>query len=471
MGNDIIQAQYDQLEQIAARFGRQAEAAAQTTQRVQQAMRSLQAGGWEGRGAAAFFGEMDRSVLPSMQRLSGALAQSQTVTRQVSQVMRAAEEEASRPFRGDGAVAGHVGGQAVPSTSVGAGVMAMGVAIPGAISGFVGAMGQGAAAIGGWISGAAGNTWEWIQDHRNEVALGAAVVAAGVAVVATGGLAAPLIAGAVAAGGVTMAINAASPRYTLMDGVLGNTVSGAFIGWGVGSAGVALGALRAASTTATPWAASVSAAASQVTQSSQIAMPLARTLTYARPILGLVSGSSMVVTSGGADIVLPAAWEQPAHTIAAVTGITASAADLGLAYGGNKLIDYAWTHPRIHPPNGSLIGGGNSAMFQSNHIYPRNQFGQLPFPGDILDDAVIVSTGPKGNFIPNLHTASGGYHPLLGQAAKQAHFGVLSPAEKLRFLQDFNSNFSKSLLTNVSNSLVDLGVWGGSLINGAVSSN
>ncbi|MEI2692982.1 MAG: WXG100 family type VII secretion target [Anaerolineae bacterium] len=242
MGNDIIQAQYDQLEQIAARFGRQAEAAAQTTQRVQQAMRSLQAGGWEGRGAAAFFGEMDRSVLPSMQRLSGALAQSQTVTRQVSQVMRAAEEEASRPFRGDGAVAGHVGGQAVPSTSVGAGVMAMGVAIPGAISGFVGAMGQGAAAIGGWISGAAGNTWEWIQDHRNEVALGAAVVAAGVAVVATGGLAAPLIAGAVAAGGVTMAINAASPRYTLMDGVLGNTVSGAFIGWGVGSAGVALGA-------------------------------------------------------------------------------------------------------------------------------------------------------------------------------------------------------------------------------------
>ena len=103
MGADVIQAQYDQLEQIAARFGRQAEAATQTTQRVQQAMRSLQSGGWEGRGAAAFFGEMERSVLPSMQRLSGALQQSQTVTRQVSQVLRAAEEEASRPFRGDGA--------------------------------------------------------------------------------------------------------------------------------------------------------------------------------------------------------------------------------------------------------------------------------------------------------------------------------------------------------------------------------
>jgi WXG100 family type VII secretion target len=102
MGNEIIQAQYDQLEQIAVRFGQQAEAATQTTQRVQQSMRALQAGGWEGRGAAAFFGEMERSVLPSMQRLSGALHQSQTVTRQVSQVMQAAEEEASLPFRGEG---------------------------------------------------------------------------------------------------------------------------------------------------------------------------------------------------------------------------------------------------------------------------------------------------------------------------------------------------------------------------------
>jgi WXG100 family type VII secretion target len=106
MSADVIQTQYDQLEQIAARFGRQAEATAQTTSRVQQSLRGLQAGGWEGRGAAAFFGEMDRSILPSMQRLAAALHQSQTVTRQISQVMRAAEEEASRPFRGDGAAPG-----------------------------------------------------------------------------------------------------------------------------------------------------------------------------------------------------------------------------------------------------------------------------------------------------------------------------------------------------------------------------
>lgn len=105
MGDNIIQAQYDQLEQIAVRFGRQAEATAKTTQRVLQSMGALRTSGWEGRGAAAFFGEMDRSALPSLQRLVSALQQSQTVTRQISQVMRAAEEEASRPFRGEGASA------------------------------------------------------------------------------------------------------------------------------------------------------------------------------------------------------------------------------------------------------------------------------------------------------------------------------------------------------------------------------
>lgn len=41
---------------------------------------------------------MDRSVLPSLQRLVAALQQSQSVTRQISQVMRAAEEEASGHF-------------------------------------------------------------------------------------------------------------------------------------------------------------------------------------------------------------------------------------------------------------------------------------------------------------------------------------------------------------------------------------
>lgn len=469
MGADVIQAQYDQLEQIAVRFGRQAEATGQTTQRVQQSLRALQAGGWKGRGAAAFFGEMDRSVLPSMQRLAAALQQSQSVTRQISQVMRTAEEEASRPFRGGPVVAG-AGVQAASSAPAGAGVLAIGVAAPGPMAGFVDAVAQGATAIGGWIGEAASGAWNWIQDHRNEVALGAAVVAAGVAVVATGGLAGPIIAGAVAAGGVTLAINAASPRYPLLDGVLSNTVSGAFIGYGVGTVGAAMTALRAAAT-ATPWAASVGGAAAQVTQASQIAAPLARALTYAPPALQAISGAGMVVSSGGVDVLLPAAWERPAHTIGAVAGIGASAANLGLAFGGNRLVQYAWANPRIHPPGGSLVGGGNSALFQSHHIYPQNQLGRLPFPSHLLDDTVILPTGPRGNFIPNLHTAAGGYHPLLRQAANQVNFAALSPAQQLQFLQQFNTAFSQSLLTGMSRPLLNVGAWGGLQVHDIVGAH
>lgn len=104
MGNDVIQAKYDLLDQLAARFGQQAEAAAQTRQRVQQSMQPLQQGGWQGRGSAAFFAEMSGELLPAVQRLTAALGQARTATMQARDIMRAAEEEASRPFRSDGAV-------------------------------------------------------------------------------------------------------------------------------------------------------------------------------------------------------------------------------------------------------------------------------------------------------------------------------------------------------------------------------
>lgn len=106
MGNDTIQAQYDQLEQIAMRFGRHAEATAQTTQRLQQSLRALQAGAWQGRGAAAFFGEMNAHILPSLQRLSSAFLEGNRTTLQIAQVMKDAEEEAAKPFRSASASAG-----------------------------------------------------------------------------------------------------------------------------------------------------------------------------------------------------------------------------------------------------------------------------------------------------------------------------------------------------------------------------
>lgn len=112
MGNDIIQAQYEQLEAVASRFGGQAEASQQLTTLVRQGMQPLSDGGWQGRGSQAFFAEMNGELLPAMQRLTAALGQARTVTLQVRDVIKAAEEEASAPFRSDGSAGAPTGGGA-----------------------------------------------------------------------------------------------------------------------------------------------------------------------------------------------------------------------------------------------------------------------------------------------------------------------------------------------------------------------
>ncbi len=83
------------------------------------------------------------------------------------------------------------------------------------------------------------SSWNWIRGHRDTVAMGAAIVAAGTVTIATGGAAAPLLVaaiGATAAGGTTIAINWASSQ-PLMDGVVKNTVAGGVLGLGIGYLG------------------------------------------------------------------------------------------------------------------------------------------------------------------------------------------------------------------------------------------
>lgn len=113
MGNDIIQARYEALDTVAQRFAQQAEAQRQMERAVAQALAPLQAGGWIGRGVQAFLGEMRGEVTPSLARLTAALQEAQRVTMQMSQALRAAEEEAARLFQvaagGAGAISPGVG--------------------------------------------------------------------------------------------------------------------------------------------------------------------------------------------------------------------------------------------------------------------------------------------------------------------------------------------------------------------------
>lgn len=91
-----IRGDYDALAQISQVFARQAEEMLLTIQRVQRQKDTLQSGDWVGKGATAFYQEMDGEVLPSLKRLATALSTANRVARQISQILNQAEEEAAR---------------------------------------------------------------------------------------------------------------------------------------------------------------------------------------------------------------------------------------------------------------------------------------------------------------------------------------------------------------------------------------
>lgn len=101
MSGDIIQVRYQELALIAQRFGECGERSATIREQVMRDFAALRDGGWQGKGSAAFITEMQGTVVPTLERLLVALAEAQSVVNQIGVLMRQAEEEASRPFRGD----------------------------------------------------------------------------------------------------------------------------------------------------------------------------------------------------------------------------------------------------------------------------------------------------------------------------------------------------------------------------------
>ena len=101
MDAKTIQADYEQLETIANRFGQLAEDNDTLRAIIVKDVDALKPDGWEGKGSQAFFKEMDSVVFPAAERLTTALAEAQNVTSQIIHIIREAEEEAARPFQGD----------------------------------------------------------------------------------------------------------------------------------------------------------------------------------------------------------------------------------------------------------------------------------------------------------------------------------------------------------------------------------
>lgn len=98
MANEI-QADYERLQQIAQRFATQAEQSQQVTQQVRNSMGRLQQS-WEGKAATAFFREMNGVLLPGMNRLHKAFAQSAQTVSRIAKVINEAEQQAANLFKG-----------------------------------------------------------------------------------------------------------------------------------------------------------------------------------------------------------------------------------------------------------------------------------------------------------------------------------------------------------------------------------
>jgi WXG100 family type VII secretion target len=94
----IVRADYEQLRRIAKAFAQQSEACRQSLRRLQSSKNTLQGGDWVGRGAGAFYAEMDSAVLPSLDRLVTALERASQTTSAASAIIKQAEDEAAALF-------------------------------------------------------------------------------------------------------------------------------------------------------------------------------------------------------------------------------------------------------------------------------------------------------------------------------------------------------------------------------------
>ena len=93
-----MECNYDMLETVASKFAQQSEAVEMMTQKIRAHVQACE-GEWIGRGHTAFFAKMHDEVLPACVKLQRVLLDAQSATRQISQTMNDAEQEAAASFQ------------------------------------------------------------------------------------------------------------------------------------------------------------------------------------------------------------------------------------------------------------------------------------------------------------------------------------------------------------------------------------
>ncbi len=174
--NDIIRIDHEALEAIGAQFGRQSGDNQEMLQSLIVAFQPLKEGGWIGRGAEAFFSEMESEVLPAVRRLIAALAEASQVTSEINQMFQGADEEASTPFKNEPAGGGgngqFGGGGGGSSQGGGAEVGTGGGSGDGQLAGGGGPGGGGGGQFGGGGSGLGQGSGAWENGTFNPGAAG-----------------------------------------------------------------------------------------------------------------------------------------------------------------------------------------------------------------------------------------------------------------------------------------------------------
>lgn len=100
MGNEVIQADYEKLDDIAKRFEQHAVQNQEMVHRVRQQIDNLMSNGWKGKAATDFQVEFNQQVYPALNRAVKALQDARDITLRVGEIVKQAEEEASGKFRG-----------------------------------------------------------------------------------------------------------------------------------------------------------------------------------------------------------------------------------------------------------------------------------------------------------------------------------------------------------------------------------
>jgi WXG100 family type VII secretion target len=93
-----IKCNYDEVGQLINIFKDQNSTLGAMTKKIQSAKEELSGGQWVGKGAKAFYAEMDQKVLPALNKLTAAMdGGSQTITK-ANQVMQQAEDDSKNLF-------------------------------------------------------------------------------------------------------------------------------------------------------------------------------------------------------------------------------------------------------------------------------------------------------------------------------------------------------------------------------------